>query len=71
MMKNNVKVPFQAEENAFASILVCVRLPSGVVETINANTHWSLLKVREHLNIVAIEDLSSAMFRISNRKIRA
>ena len=71
MMKNNVKVPFQAKENAIASIPVCVRLPNGVVETISASTHWSLLKVREHLNIVAIEDLSSAMFGISNRKIRA
>ena len=62
-------IPLQANEEVVLPIDLCIRLPSGLLEVISTSKHWSLLNVRDHLKIVASEDISKAHFKVKNRKV--
>ena len=70
MKKNNSWIPLQAEKRPVLPLHISITLPSDTVEIVSATTHWSLFNVREHLNIIGAEDVSNAMFKIKEKKIR-
>ena len=71
MNKNNSWVPLQAEIQPVLPLQISITLLSDVVEIVSESTHWSLFNVREHLNIIGAEDVSNAMFKKKEKKIRS
>ena len=69
LKNNNSWVPLQAKVQAILPLQICITLPSGAVEIVSANTHWSLFNVREHLNIIEVEDVTNAKFKMKEKKI--
>ena len=70
MKKNNSWVPLQAEKRPILPLQISITLPNDVVEIMSATTHGSLFNVREHLNIIGVEDVSNAKFKIKEKKIQ-
>ena len=48
---------------------IAIKLPSGAVETIQVNKHWTLANVREHLVLMGLEHGEATKFCIGRRKV--
>ena len=71
MCKLGEWIPLQSMDATIEAFDIAIKLPSGAVETIQVNKHWTLANVREHLVLMGLEHGEETKFCIGRRKVIA
>lgn len=71
MCKLGEWIPLQSTDVTIEPFEIVIKLPSGIIETVQVNKHWTLANVREHLLIMGLEHGEATKFHVGRRKVNA
>lgn len=71
MCKLGEWIPLQSTDVTIEPFEIVIKLPSGTIETVEVNKHWTLANVREHLLIMGLEHGEATKFHVGRRKVNA
>ena len=69
MCKLGEWIPLQSTNVTIEAFEIAIKLPSGAVENVQVNKHWTLANVREHLVIMGLEHGEATKFYVGRRKV--
>ena len=71
MCKLGEWIPLQSTDIAIEAFDIAIKLPSGAVEIVQVNKHWTLANVQEHLLLMGLEHGEATKFRVGRRKVNS